>query len=670
MKYVKVVIDQVSDHVDTLFTYACPDDNVRTGSVVKVLFGRGNRLKTAYVFSVEDDNSEGIKGLKEVVSVEDTYVLPEDLVEICRWMKERYVCRYIDAVKCVIPPGAPPKRGLRKDPYGEMDVTEDLPPELTEEQRAVVDEIDTALDTGQKKVFLLNGVTSSGKTEVYMRAAARALEQGRGALVLVPEISLTPQTVARFVARFGSESVAVLHSRLTKGQRYDQWMRIRNGGAKILIGARSGVFAPFERLGVIVLDEEHDSSYKSDMTPKYDAIETAVKRAELSGAVVILGSATPSVISRYNAEQGLYKELRMKKRYNKTPLPHVHVVDMREELKKGNKTIFSARLLDSTRKTLASGKQAIFFLNRRGYSSFISCRSCGFVMKCDVCGVSLTYHRSSGMAECHYCGKKVPVPKVCPECGGRYIKYFGAGTEQVEEFAKQMFEGYNVARLDLDTTARKGEAERILGAFKKGKIHILVGTQLVAKGLDFANVGLVGVIAADVTLNIPDYRSAERTFQLIVQSSGRAGRGDEAGNVVIQTYSPEERAVRDAAAGDYDSFYRHEIRMRKLTGYPPFTDIIRLVFCCENSRAALAEAEAVYEEIAGSGIADRFEVFSPQPAYMAKLNGDYRFHMLIKSPHERTAVYMDMIAGIKERRTESKKTASVMVVELNPYSFT
>ncbi len=671
MRYVKVVIDNASDHTDTFYTYSCGFDNVDVGSKVLVPFGKGNRLKDAYVFAVSEEGADPgmeVSRIKDVAGVDEEISLPKDLVKLCVWMRKMYLCRYIDAVKCMVPPGKAP-RGKRKDPYADFSCERTEAPELTEEQKSAVGQIIPYIMKGQHQTFLLNGVTSSGKTEVFLRTAQAALEQGKNVIMLVPEISLTPQTIERFMSRFGPEKIAVLHSRLTKGQRYDQWMRVRNGGARILIGARLGVFAPFENIGAIIVDEEHEAAYKSDMTPKYDAVDTAVMRGILSSAVVVLGTATPSVVSKYRAESGWYREIKMTLRYNKTPLPRIEVADMRQELRNGNRSIFSRVLCEKSEKALSRGRQVIFFLNRRGYSSFISCRSCGYVLKCETCGISLTFHKSSGMAECHYCGRQVKVPETCPSCGSQYLRHFGIGTEKVEEMAQAAFPERSVVRLDLDTVKRKGEAERILNLFRRGKADILVGTQLVAKGLDFRNVGVVGIIAADITLNIPDYRSSERTFQLITQAAGRAGRGEEAGDVVIQTYAPQENAIKSAAAGDYETFYETEIRLRAVTNYPPFVNIIRLVFYDKDEAHVQREAQEVYLALKGSALAGKGELFSPQPAYLSRMNENYRYHFMIKSPLEKTMKYLKIISEIKKRRTDRGAKAT-MLVEVDPYSFT
>ena len=357
-------------------------------------------------------------------------------------------------------------------------------------------------------------------------------------------------------------------------------------------------------------------------------------------------------------------------RYNRTPLPRMEIADMRKELRNGNRSIFSRTLYEKSVRALESGKQVIFLLNRRGYSSFISCRNCGFVLRCETCGISMTYHKSSDMAECHYCGRKVKVPQICPSCGSRHIRYFGIGTEQVEELSAEAFPGRKIARLDLDTARKKGDAEKILRSFHRGRTDILVGTQLVAKGLDFQNVGVVGIIAADVTLNIPDFRSSERTFQLITQAAGRCGRGEEPGDVVIQTYSPGEDAIRYAAAGDYEGFYEKELMIRRLAGYPPFTNIIRLVFYDEDESTARREAQEAFFRVKESPGVQQRELFAPQPAYLNKMNENYRYQFMIKSPLEKTGKYLKIVSEIKRARTEDKRTKSVMLVEIDPYSMT
>ena len=474
---------------------------------------------------------------------------------------------------------------------------------LTDAQRRAADTIAGALNAGGGR-FLLHGVTGSGKTEVYIRAIQSALEMGKTAIVLVPEIALTPQMVAWFHERFG-DTAAVLHSGLSAGERYDEWRRIRFGKARVVIGARSAVFAPVQNIGVIVVDEEHESTYQSDRRPRYDAREVAWRRARAFGGVLVLGSATPSISTYMRVMPGVRPEnrielLELRQRVTKRPLPPVELVDMRGELQRGNGSIFSSHLQSELERCLSAGKQAILFINRRGYSTFVSCRACGKAVRCDQCDVTMTYHRTDERLRCHYCGREMPVPKACPACGSRYIKYFGAGTQRVEEEVRRLFPAALPIRLDVDTTQGKDAHEKLLARFRSGEANVLIGTQMVAKGHDFPHVTLVGVIAADLTLNLPDYRSAERTFQLLTQVAGRAGRAQDPGRVVIQTYDPEHYSVQLAAKQDYRAFYLKESEYRRKALYPPFTVIARIVF---SGKSPLAVAEAAQRA------ADALDVF-------------------------------------------------------------
>jgi primosomal protein N'' len=670
MKYVNVVIDNNTDHTDNLYTYVCEDDSVKVGDKVFVPFAKGNRIRDAYVFQIADRLPEEIKGIKTVAGIDPDISLSEEAVATCIWMKRQYLCRYIDAIKCFTPSGTSSKRGKVRTPYkdekGEVSVNK----QLTEEQRSAVETILPSVTKPEHKVFLIHGVTSSGKTEVYMQIIDACVSSGRAAIMLVPEISLTPQTIERFIGRFGSERIAVLHSKLSLGERYDEWMRIKKGQVKIVIGARSAVFAPLSDIGVIVLDEEHETTYKSDMTPKYDTAEVAIKRARKNRAAVLLGSATPSLISSYKAEAGEYHRIHLTERFNKTPLPAVEIVDMREELKNGNKSIFSVELYREIQKTLNEKRQVILFLNRRGYSTFVSCRSCGFVMKCRDCGISLTYHKSRNEAVCHFCGCREKIPTVCPVCGGKYIKHFGTGTEKVEELTKEIFPEYAVDRLDLDTTMKKGSIDKILNAFKKGKTNILIGTQLVAKGLDFSNVGLVGIVSADISLNVPDFRSAERTFQLITQAAGRAGRGDLSGKVLIQTYNPDHYSVISAANHDYEAFYQSETAIRKQVGYPPFSDLIQIVLSSEKEQEAYEICARVAEDfIRSAGRDEARYVLGPQAAPMNKIKGLYRYQLLIKCFPGKRKEYSMILNDIKMGINTDRNAKYFISVDINPYSF-
>ena len=473
-------------------------------------------------------------------------------------------------------------------------------PVLMPGQRRAVAELTDALERGGGR-FLLNGVTGSGKTEVYIRLIRRALELGKTAIVLVPEIALTPQMVSWLHARFGADA-AVLHSRLSVGERYDEWRRIRFGEARVVIGARSAVFAPLENIGAIVVDEEHESSYQSDKRPRYDAREIAWRRAEKHGGVLLLGSATPSISSYMRAMPGVRKEnaltlIELRERVKGRPLPEVELVDMRGEFERGNHSIFSAKLSAALRECLDSGKQAVLFINRRGHSTFVSCRACGYVVKCGQCDVSMTYHQSENVLRCHYCGSELPPPKTCPKCGSRYIKYFGAGTQKVQEEVNRLFPDARTVRVDVDTTREKDAHEKLLERFRSGDANVMIGTQMIAKGLDFPHVTLVGVVAADMTLNLPDYRSVERTFQLITQVAGRAGRADDPGRVIVQTYEPDHYGVRLAAAQDYRAFYHQESAFRRRALYPPFTVIARIVYSAKDPGQAKTAAERAEEKL-------------------------------------------------------------------------
>lgn len=675
MKYANLVIDNKSDQTDQLYTYGVKDD-AKIGSKVYVPFARSRNLREAYVVETDEHSGDGLgKRLRYIEKVDDDVSLSEEMIRTALWMKKRYICRLIDAVNCFTPVGEKARRGQRKNPFAEEKGEPSSVKELTLQQAQILKRIGEAAKAKKHMRFLLHGVTGSGKTEIYIRAAQQVLEQGRNVIVLVPEIALTGQIIDRFIGRFGSGKVAVLHSKLSLGERYDQWKKVRDGcdgDGQIVIGARSAVFAPLENIGLIVIDEEHETTYKSDHTPKYDTIEVALKRVQDkdNNGILLLGSATPSVVSYQRAQEGIYELLELTERYNKVVLPEVSIVDMREELKRGNRSIISSELCSKMKDTLEAGRQVILFLNRRGYSTFVSCRECGYVARCPGCGLSLTYHKAGGQAVCHYCGYHEPAPNKCPECGSKYIRYFGSGTEKLEEAVSDLFPEYAAERLDLDTVKRKGELTRKLKAFRSGKTQILIGTQIIAKGLDFRNVGLSGIVSADVSLNIPDFRSPERTFQLITQAAGRAGRGDSQGHVVIQTYSPEHYAVAFASQHDYKGFFETEKQLRAYMGYPPYSDLFQIVFTAKREDAAKDGAESWYERIRGRmAREDQEMVFPPQQAYLGKIKDIYRYSMLIKCPQGRRAEYSRIVAAVREEDIEKKKKDYTAIVDINPYSF-
>ncbi len=467
-------------------------------------------------------------------------------------------------------------------------------PILTPYQQEVLDVVLPDLQAGQGK-YLLHGVTGSGKTEVFIRLVRHVLAMGKAAIILVPEIALTPQMVSWFRARFG-DTAAVLHSRLSAGERFDEWRRIRHGMARVVIGARSAIFAPCEDLGLIVVDEEHESTYLSDRHPRYDARDVAAWRAENEGAALLLASATPSILSFAKARRGDYTLLEMPHRVGDRPMPRVTVVDMRREIENGNRSVFSGLLMQKLRDCMNRGEQAMLLMNRRGYNSFVSCRSCGVAMKCPNCDVSLTYHLAGGdgRLHCHYCGYMTDTPTSCPECGSRYIRFFGAGTQKVEDELHKLLPGVSIARMDVDTTSGKEGHAKILDEFRSGRARILVGTQMIAKGLDFPKVTLVGVVAADMTLNLPDYRSRERTFQLLTQVAGRAGRDSLPGEVIIQTYKPEDEIIQASARQDYRAFFELEFSRRRTGLYPPFTILARLLVESHSELQARKTAERLY----------------------------------------------------------------------------
>ncbi len=668
MSYVSVVVDNNTNATDELYTYLWDlPEQPRAGLKVRVPFTIHNKEMDGYVAGVSETPPEGIKRFKRVIRSVPEESLTAEAMETALRMRSRCVCRYIEAVKCFLPGNTQAKRRT-KDPFAGIEAPADGPRTLNADQQKALDAIVSAIDARRPDSFLLFGVTGSGKTEVYLQAMQRALEQGRQGIVLVPEISLTPQTVSRFMSRFGKDRIAVLHSKLTPAQRSVEYGKIRSGQVDLVIGARSAVFAPFSDLGLIVIDEEHETSYKSDKSPKYDAMEVAWMRAKAHGAALVLGSATPSVPDFYRSEKRIFRRLDLPLRYNKVPLPRVRTVDMREEVKAGNRSLFSRELADELEKTLAEKKQAILFLNRRGYSSFVSCRECGYVPRCPECGISLTYHKDEGALICHYCGRKEPVPRVCPECGSTIIGRFGAGTEQVEEKAKELFPEARVERLDLDAVRRKGSLEGILNRFAAGKTDILIGTQLVAKGLDIANVALVGIISADVTLNIPDYRSGERTFQLVTQAAGRAGRGEEQGQVIIQTYNPESAVIQAAAEQDYRRFYDREIVIREAALYPPFSDLFRFVISDEAEQKAMDSAARCAAWLKRA-LSSEFIVMGPGPSPLNKQAGLYRYQVIVKSPAGRRKECAAAAERLRRLFEQEKTSAKLLTTDINPFSF-
>ncbi|TFE03544.1 primosomal protein N' [Jeotgalibacillus sp. R-1-5s-1] len=535
--------------------------------------------------------------------------------------------------------------------------------QLTDDQKQAIKPILETVNSYQQRTFLLHGVTGSGKTEIYLQTIDQVLKQGRQAIMLVPEISLTPQMVQRFKGRFGDQ-VAVMHSGLSQGEKYDEWRKIHRGEVNVVVGARSAIFAPFEKIGVIIIDEEHETSYKQEDAPRYHARDVAIERSIRHDCPVILGSATPSLESFARAQKGNYELLKLQYRMNKQEMPEVQVVDMREELRDGNRSMFSRELLAKIEERLEKKEQVVLFLNRRGHSSFIMCRDCGTVMQCPHCEVSLTYHRFKESMKCHYCGHEEHVPEICPECTSEHIRYFGTGTQKVEEELVKLLPQARTIRMDVDTTSRKGSHEKLLDAFGRGEADILLGTQMIAKGLDFPNITLVGVLSADTMLHLPDFRASEKTFQLLTQVSGRAGRHEKPGEVVIQTYTPEHFSIELAKSQNFEWFYQKEMVMRKIAQYPPFYYLSLITLSHEN----VNKVAAVCSEIAGileRNLSNQAIVLGPVASPIARIQNKYRYQCIVKYKNE--PELKPLLKKIMDQYASSGKDAVTIQIDVQPY---
>ena len=529
---------------------------------------------------------------------------------------------------------------------------------LTAEQQKVLDSLIDNHKKGDTKPNLIRGVTGSGKTEVFLQVIEYYINMGKQAIVLVPEISLTPQMVDRFVGRFG-DKVSVLHSALSAGEKFDEWNKILNGEVNVAIGARSAVFAPFENLGIIIIDEEHETTYKSDNSPRYDAKRAAMFRCKNENAMLVMASATPSVTTYYRAKAGMYNLYEMKNRHNLMSMPKIETVDMREELKSGNHSVFSRRLKEEIDKNIVAGQQTILFLNRRGFNSFVMCRDCGEAVKCRNCSISMTYHKNSNVLKCHYCGYEQDIPRFCPSCESTHIRFMGTGTEKVEEEIAKLYGENSFVRMDADTTSGKNSHEAILNRFQSEKIPILLGTQMVTKGLDFPNVTLVGVLAADISLNIDDFRAAERTFGLITQVCGRAGRGDIEGRAIVQTYQPEHYALEYAKNHDYESFYDNEINIRKMLKNPPFNDFVLLMMQGDNENSIVNELGRIANRLRSRGLT----VMGPVPAPYSRIKNKYRWRIILR--HHRATELLELLHTIADYYAKSDNQ---LFIDINPNS--
>ncbi len=734
MIFADIIIDISVKSLDKTFQYIVPaslEDEVKTGSLVTVPFGNGNRQLKGYVVNLTDTPKFDIAKTKSITGVEKNAIPAEShLLALAGWIKENYGASMNDAIKAVMPVKKEIKEQVKRTVYplvspGDMEklatefekkhntararvlrcfaglgssiyyngidysyITKNLkcpksvidsleqmgitstsssrqyrnPAKheapastrhvLNSEQQHIASTVLADYAGGIRKTYLVHGVTGSGKTEVYMEIIEGVLSYGIQVIVLIPEIALTFQTVNRFYQRFG-DRVSVIHSRLSAGERYDQFTRAKEGLVDIMIGPRSALFMPFRKLGLIVVDEEHETSYQSETPPKYHAREVAVQRAHMLGASVLLGSATPSLEAYYKTQTGEYGLFTLKKRAGGAHLPHVHIVDLREEFENKNYSVFSRKLSTLIEERLQKHEQSVIFINRRGYAGFISCRKCGEAIGCPHCSVSLKPHMHNGVVDrmkCHFCGYEIPLPSVCPSCGSKYIGTFGIGTQQVEEAARKRFTGARILRMDADTTGGKDGHSRILGQFGRGEADILIGTQMIVKGHDFPNVTLVGIIAADLSLNAGDYRAAERTYQLVAQAAGRAGRGGKSGEVVLQTYQPCHYSIVHAANQDYESFYNQEISIREMLHYPPVSNILGVLVFSENEESALKLAGIISE------IAEQYQtvtVLGPADAPVAKAKDIYRKMVYGKCMDYSTLCSVkDYIEAFKEQDTE------------------
>lgn len=693
-QYAGVIVNNDSVQVDRVFTYKIPISligKVHLGFRVKVPFGKGNKTLDAFVLELYEQ-CDNVNNIKDIASICDEMPLLKltDL-ELIKIMKKKYLCTYLECIKVIIPRGI--TKGIKNKSAQVLTTSKELEGKFLNEPYKNIYELiqmnnmkynktefskrfnqslssintmikyeflatneiiinrynektyaryeEKVLNDRQRKSvdfiihskfkkFLMHGVTGSGKTEIYMSLVSYMLKEKKQSIILIPEISLTPQMVERFKGRFGRD-IAVFHSKLSDGERFDEWMRVKLGNVKIAIGARSAIFLPFENLGLIVIDEEHEASYKSDSDPKFDAREIAYIKCKLENCKLLLGSATPSIESYYRATIKELELITINERADGAAMPKVEIVDMREELMNNNRSIFSKSLYEGIIEALRKNEQVILFLNRRGFSTFVSCRKCGYVFKCKKCDISLTYHNAQEHLTCHYCGDKEKISKTCPSCGSSYVKYFGVGTEKIEQEINRIFPSAKTLRMDFDTTRRKNSYEYIYNTFKNKQADILIGTQMVAKGLDFENVTLVGVIAADLSLNLPDFRAFERTFQLLTQVSGRAGRGKKEGKVVIQTYNADNFTIQYAASNDYDSFYKSEIIMRETMDYPPFTNILVITMSSEDENLLIKNIQNVGVNLKYKmQNNDKIKLLGPCPCGVSKIKNFYRWQIIIK----------------------------------------
>ena len=647
------------------YQYSVPDalkNQVAIGKAVFVLVR--NRRMMGYIVGISD--TPAFPEVKEISSLPPDFpALPESFLELTRWMADAYFCGWGQCLEAALP--APFKKGkfLMKSRTAGLskETVDSLNPEdlsLTAAQESAYQKIVESLRAKNFASYLLYGITGSGKTEIYMHLIREALKEGRGSIMLVPEISLTPQAVERFYSRFG-DRVTVIHSRLSQAKRVEEWHRIRSGAATVVIGPRSAVFSPVKNLGLIFIDEEHETSYKQEDTPRYQTREVARKRCELEGAVLVAGSATPSLESFFYSEHQRSKRLELPERIEKRPLPVVEIIDMRQEYRNRGGRIFSVKLEQAIRDALARKEQVMLFLNRRGFATFLHCSSCGHVMTCENCRITLAYHYDKAALFCHLCQFRSPLVKVCPSCQKSHLHYFGIGTQKVESEALKLFPGAKIGRMDTDSTSKKNAHETILKSFKKREIDILIGTQMIAKGHDFPNVSLIGVVSADTALHIPDFRASERTFGLLTQVAGRAGRGDIPGQVIVQTSVPGHYAIQSAKHHNYKEFYEKEKKFREELFLPPYSHLAKLVVAGLSEKEVMRQALTLARLFEINAPAEGARVAGPAPCLASKEGGNFMWNLFVKGP---TAESVNKL--IRRTLQEFKKSRITISVDVDP----
>jgi len=623
----KIAVSSSTYHIDKPFDYLIPIEFAQTvapGKRVIVPFGRGDKKVEGIILSLE--NKSDYPGLKSIDTILDSEpVIDEENIKLAYWMSDRFFCCLYDSLRVMLPAKMDFKRKVKSREINAGIIQDTV---LTAIQSAVFDEILPLLKSGSPNAALLYGVTGSGKTKVYIKLIEETIRLGKTAIVLVPEIALTPQTVSIFESHFG-DTVAVLHSGLGDGERYSEWKRIKDGSVSVVVGTRSAVFAPLKNIGLIVIDEEQEHTYKSENAPRYHARMIAKYRVTHSSGLLLMASATPSIDSMYAASNGRYKLFHLKSRFNEKDLPHVIVVDMKKELKAGNGGSISSVLRDELKNNIDNYEQSILFINRRGASPVVACGECGYTYKCKHCSVSITYHASNKRLLCHHCGFNIPVPDVCSQCEGK-LKFIGAGTQKVELELAQLFPDVKIIRMDADTTSKKDAHNKLLGDFRNKQAQILLGTQMVTKGLDFENVTLVGVLSADLSLYMSDYRANEKTFSLITQVVGRSGRGEKPGRAVIQTFTPQNKVISLASGQDYDSFYLSEIELRKIIKSPPVRDLIALTVTGVDESKIVIACEHLKKKLSALISDDKQTVLlGPAPAPLSKVSNKYVYRLLV-----------------------------------------